>query len=143
MQEVTLKQFCELEGFGKGMKFAGGTLSDLALYCGVSISYISKLYNGHSIKYSRRKGEAWDKVETFLNKWGYTLISANNTDEIASRVIRENERLKKENEIKTKRIEVLEKQVENFKQIVRIAKGICETDKEIRNGEKPKKRRVR
>ena len=133
MQEITFKEYCGKKQFR--------TLSDLAADIGVSISYLSKLYNSQPTGVGN--GPAWRKIYDFVAKDGYKLIKVNELDVASTFAMRENEKLKEIIADKDQQIALLKMQIEQYEQIVRIAKAIVETNEEIKNKTKHKRKRLR
>lgn len=121
MNKITLKQFCTKLGYGPNIK--NKTLGDFAELVGVSISLISKVYNG---KYTSIYGKSWYKLEAFVTKHGYELVNDNKEALARTMVGKENIKLRKELEEVLKKNELLKTQLEDLKNLVRICTNIAE-----------------
>lgn len=121
MNKITLKQFCTKLGYGPNTR--NKTLGDFAELVGVSISLISKVYNG---KYTSIYGKSWYKLEAFIAKHGYELVNDNKEALARTMVGKENIKLRKELEEALKENELLKTQLEDLKNLVRICTNIAE-----------------
>ena len=110
MEEITLKEYFERKGYGKGANAKGSNLSDFASLCNVSASLISHIYNG-SYKQSRG-GKAFARVENVLNQENFTLKLENN--EANSSLMKENKKLKEENRKLSDKILELERELKIY-----------------------------
>lgn len=128
MKQVTMKEFCELEGYSKhdnSTKNLGCLDSDI----GCSISYISKLYNSYPMGSTR--GKTWLLVSDFVRNKGYELIKLNPIDNMIIKKDEENKKLKEENvSLKTEN-ELLRNQLKKYNGFKRLAIMIANDDKKI------------
>ena len=127
MKTITMKEFCNYLGFQPNNK--NKNLGDLADMIGVSISYISKLYNAKPVS---NGGPTWDKLCTFVEAHGYQLVNANPTDYMNTNAIKENKKLKARIEYLENYIKLLELQINEVQELIRVSKRIADYDNDRR-----------
>ena len=126
MKTITLKQFCDMRGYyPHGEK----NLCHLADIIGVSVSYISKLYNARPIS---NGGPTWNKVVAFVESYGYQLTNANPTDFLTTNISKHNKKLQEENDNLKTENELLKLELEELKELVRVSKRIAEYETDRR-----------
>ncbi len=122
MKTITLKEFFELQGYGKGNKQIN--VSTFAELTGVSISYISKLLNNRYI--TSKKTKSFEKVDNYVRQYGYRLVYGDILAAAESAVIRQNKKLKMQIAELTRENEILKSQLESYeslkKMCIKIAK---------------------
>lgn len=127
MKCITLKQFCNSLGYYPGKK--GHNIGDFAERTGVSISYISKIYNAKPVS---NGGPAWEKLCTFVESYGYQLVTANPTDYMNNNITKENKKLKARIEYLENYIKLLELQMNEVQELIRVSKRISEYEEDKR-----------
>ena len=124
MKSITLKEFCEKYGYGPHKE---KNLSDLAKHTGVSISYISKLYNA---KFSEStNGPKWRQLCAYIENYGYNLIIADPLDYMKTNLIKENNKLKERVSSLEIQNELLTLQLQDLESLVKLCKRIIERKK--------------
>lgn len=125
LETITFREFCASQGYKPSDKKKN--LSMLANEIGVSISYVSKLYNSKMMGFSE-KGKKWDKVCDYVAKFDYALVNDNEISNYSTIATKKCEKLEKQVEILTDQVKLLQTQLENYSQLLRLAQRICETD---------------
>lgn len=127
MKCITLKEFCNELGFYPNRE---RNLSDFAHIVGLSVSYISKLYNARMVGSS---GPQWERLCKYVEQYGYQLINANPTDYMQSNFLKENDKLNKRITYLENYIKLLEFQLNDIQELVRISKRIANYENDKRN----------
>lgn len=127
MKCITLKEFCNGLGFYPNKE---RNLSKFAHNVGLSVSYISKLYNARLVGSS---GPKWEKLCNYVEQYGYQLITANPTDYMQSNLLKENKRLNKRVTYLENYIKLLEFQLTDIQELVRVSKRIANYENDKRN----------
>ncbi len=122
MRTVTLREFFDLQGYGKGKEINVSTFAEL---CGVSISYVSKLYNNRFAG-SSTNTETFKKIANYVKDYGYTLVRGDIMSLADNGIRRENNKLKLENASLKSRVAQLEQELADLNEIKRLAHKICE-----------------
>lgn len=125
LETITFREFCASQGYKPNDK--DKNLGMLANEMGVSISYVSKLYNSKMMGFSE-KGKKWNKVCDYVAKFDYKLINDNELSNYSTVAVKKNKRLEKQVEMLTEQVKTLQTQLENYSQLLRLAQRICETD---------------
>jgi len=108
MKCITLKDFCNELGFYPNREHS---LSDFANLVGLSVSYISKLYNARMVGSS---GPQWTRLCEYVEQYGYQLINANPTDYMQSNLLKENKKLNKKIKALEQEVAILKAQQEIY-----------------------------
>lgn len=127
MKCITLKMFCDQLGYKPNDKEK--SLGLFAKMVGVSISYVSKVYNAKPVS---NGGPAWDKLCSFVEAYGYQLVNANPTDFMNNNIIKENKKLKARIEYLENYVKLLELQVNEVQELIRVSKRIADYDNDRR-----------
>ncbi len=130
MKSITLKEFCDIYDYKKFDKVHG--LGLLAEECGVSISYISKLYNNRFVGSSN--SSAFMKVHNFVKGKGYRLIKGDALSLGDSNISRENNRLKLELAYYEDKCRRLEEELASYEGLVKACDRIVGRYKKNRIG---------
>lgn len=136
MKCITLKQFCNELGFYPN---SAHNLSDFAKLTGISVSYISKLYNARPVG---SNGPKWNKLCEYVERHGYQLITANPTDYMQSNLLKENKRLNKKIRALEQEIAILKSQQEIYAAFDSLCKSYMDNKDrldELRFSVRPKK----
>lgn len=119
IRNVTLKEYFEIKGYGKGKEINISTFAEIV---GVSVAYISKLYNNQIT--TLRGGNCWDKISNYVKKDGYTLVRGDILSLGCNCVSRERDKL-------TKRVRELESenaflkaQLNDLREIIRLCEKV-------------------
>ena len=85
MEKISFKTFCKKMGFGPNTS-AENTFSSMAAILGVSVSYISRLYNTEQL--IEKDGPAFQIIKDYMEKNGYELdcLPANTRDKLNKQV---------------------------------------------------------
>jgi hypothetical protein len=122
-----MKEFCEIEGYCPHSNIKG--LGDLANEIGVSLSYISKLYNSCPI--GSQRSIKYRMISDYVRERGYNLVNLNPVDNISTRAIRENAELKLENKYLKQENQSLKDLLFKYKCFERIANAIASDSKRL------------
>lgn len=130
MKTITLKEFCNMLGY---YPYTKKNLSAFAKLVGVSLSYVSKLYNAQFVG---TFGPKWTSLCKFVESYGYQLVPANTQDFFVNNLTKENKKLKS----KIKRLEntiiILEYQLTNIDELVKLSNKIIKTQNNIKEMKK-------
>lgn len=87
MEKITFKTFCKKMGFGPNTS-AENTFSSMAAILGVSVSYISRLYNTEQI--TEKDGPAFQIIKDYMEKNGYELdcLPASTREKLNKQVVK-------------------------------------------------------
>lgn len=124
MKSITLKEFCNKYEYGPHKK---KNLSELAKTIGISVSYISKVYNAKI--YTSSNGPTWKLLSNYINNYGYNLIIADPLEYMQTNITKENKILKQENELLKQENEFLSLQLNDLKNIIKLCERIIERNK--------------
>lgn len=127
MKAITLKEFCNKLGFYPNREH---NLSDFAKITGLSVSYISKLYNARPVG---SNGPKWEKLCEYVERHGYQLITANPEDYMQSNLLKENKKLNKHITYLENYIKLLEFQLNEVQELIRVSKRIADYENDKRN----------
>lgn len=119
MRSITIQEYFNIKGYGIGKEINVSLFAELT---GVSISFISKLLNNQYV--SSKKGIAFKKVENYLKKDGYQLISGNIIELGMNNIIKENDKLKLENKSLKLEIQRLNEIISNYSDLEKIVNKI-------------------
>lgn len=92
MEAITLKEYFRIKGYGKGQ--CDMNISKFAELCGVSVAYISKLYNGRPI--SDKYTDGCNKVSFVMRNDGYTLLKSDDLTALYNDQVKKIEKLQKD-----------------------------------------------
>lgn len=130
MKVITLKEFCNMLGY---YPHTEKNLSAFAKLVGISISYVSKLYNAH---YVGTFGPKWIQLCKFVESYGYQLVPANTQDFFVNNLTRENKKLKTQIKKLENIIVILESQLTNINDLVKLSTKIIKTQNDIKEVKK-------
>lgn len=121
MKSITFKEFCEKYGYGPHKE---KTLSEFAKTIGVSVSYISKLYNAKI--YTSSNGSTWKLLSDYIKNYGYNLIIADPLEYMKTNLTKENHRLKERISNLEIQNELLTLQLQDLQSIIKLCEKIIE-----------------
>ena len=118
---ITLKEYLDQKGYKKNSK--GLSFGLFADTCGVSLAYISKLYNARYIGSSKTK--TFMKVASVVAKDGYTLIKSDPISFADDKIRRQNKRLQLELNYYESKCKELQEKLDDLEKIVKLCEKIA------------------